>query len=292
MLFHRSAAKHALVYSTFLADGDSSILAQFRRSRPYQQYGVEVRKIQCCLHAAKRFKRRVNSLKTHLTRRDPRLKALVFGILGTNNWPVRIQNALVNIFTTGDRDPEHIRQRLQGRFDHWRSSDENPFHDNCDKAICRYWAVSTIPHTHTVRYHPGPVVMEVLKPILESFWETNFLHSISHGLTTNSSESFNSLLWSLIHKELNFSLPQLILGCNLAVILWNQGDAAMVELWGELGIEIGRNCLDMVRKRDERRCYLAEYKASPAAKRRRTELQVVSRRNVGGSQDYQAGGFV
>ena len=51
-MFNRSMEKHGVIYSSFIADGDSNVFAQIKQ---HVSYGRQVKKIQCANHKVKCF---------------------------------------------------------------------------------------------------------------------------------------------------------------------------------------------------------------------------------------------
>jgi len=61
-IFKRSIAKHNLVYSEYLGDGDTSSFTEVVNSEPYKEFDIIPKKLECIGHVNKRMGTRLRKL--------------------------------------------------------------------------------------------------------------------------------------------------------------------------------------------------------------------------------------
>lgn len=96
-------------------------------------------------------------------------------------------------------------------------------------------------------------VMKIVKPVYLSLCDQTLLSKCLHGMTQNSNESFNNVLWSIIPKETFVCLQTLLLGAHIAVVLFNSGYYGLLPIFDELGINVKTEMIDNFIKMDKTR---------------------------------------
>lgn len=75
--FQKSIEEHNLIYSTLIADGDSSVFKRIRDIDPYGEYDIEVKKVECSKHLRRAFKNRIKEIVTSKRGRIGRPRQIV-----------------------------------------------------------------------------------------------------------------------------------------------------------------------------------------------------------------------
>ncbi len=81
-------------------------------------------------------------------------------------------------------------------------------------------------------------VINIRKPTYISLFDQVLLLKCLHGKTQNCNESFNHAIWTILPKETFAGLQTLLLGSNIAVLIFNSGYLGLLPVFENLGFII------------------------------------------------------
>ena len=142
-----------------------------------------------------------------------------------------------------DSDLNALRDSLIAIVNHLSADDTNceEMHVNCqpgEKSFCQYQRALArgIPcpkHPKGLSSECRERVLNILKP----YFEVDFLEKVQDGRTSNLNENLHGLIWNHVSKTTAVELGLMQLGCNLAVIRFNDGLVGIREIVEEVGLE-------------------------------------------------------
>lgn len=110
------------------------------------------------------------------------------------------------------------------------------------------------------------------------------LFHMMHGKTQNANESFNSVLWARLPKNIFIGRKVLELGAYDSLLTYNDGEFSKLKVFKKMGLQIGKNMVLGLSKIDEQRISKAEFKCQKKVSRKRTHATRVD-------DSYGAGNF-
>lgn len=113
-------------------------------------------------------------------------------------------------------------------------------------------------------------VMHAVKDIYRDLAHPELLKKCLHGRTQNSNESFNSVVWSKVPKNVFVRLNTLKLGVHDAVLSFNDGFKSKLGIYKKLGLTLCRKSANALRNLDSLRLRKAEKAAQNMSKEART----------------------
>lgn len=212
-IFKRSRESRGLEYKKYLGDGDSKA---YNAACALGLYPIE--KLECINHFAKRFKRRCEEF-------IKKSKRKINGRGGvTANMIVKLQSYYRRAIINNCHDLTAMKNSIWATFYHYTSTDQNPQHHYCPTDSWCVFNRSDKPRdfSHATHIHKcKPEIFKLLQPLYESLSNISDLQKLTHGLTTNCNESFNSLIWRRAPKSQYHSFTSLKLALYDAVICQN-----------------------------------------------------------------------
>lgn len=270
-IFERSVNKYGVRYTKYLGDGDSKGFKRVVESKPYGD--VEVEKLQCVGHVQKRLGSRLRKLK-----KDFRGQKLGDGktISGKGRLTDKEIDNLQCYYGMAIRRNanklEEMRQDVWATFFHKVSTDEEPQHALCPKgkdSWCKFnRAVATgelYTHKHSLPYYVG----EAIKPTFRNLADPELLSKCLHGKTQNPNESFNSVVWCRVPKNVYVGYDTLLMGVLDAILTFNEGNSGRVKVLQCLGLDPGVNAMKIFQEIDNERIKKAKMKHENRSKEAR-----------------------
>ncbi|KZC06783.1 PREDICTED: uncharacterized protein LOC107195087 [Dufourea novaeangliae] len=87
-----------------------------------------------------------------------------------------------------------------------------------------------------------PDVQKHLLPMYQYLWKKDLLERCVGGHTQNANESFNSTVWRLAPKHLNYGINIIEIATFIAASIFNEGYCAILKMMNILEIKIGHEC--------------------------------------------------
>lgn len=207
-----------------------------------------MRKLECVGHVQKRLGTRLRKLKTSLKKvKLSDGKAIGGQNRLTDSEIDNLQRYYGLAIRRNLADVKSMQDAVWATYFHKLSSDDNPQHDLCpneEGTLCKF---NKSKATNTPFYHtkslPG-AVMVAIKAIYEDRAQEKLLERCLHGKTQNPNECFNKCIWKRVPKTDFFSLNTLHLGVLDAVICFNEGSIAKVNVLQRMGITPGKFLVD------------------------------------------------
>lgn len=234
-IFSRSEKKHNAQYVTYVGDGDAKTYQSIAKIQPYGP-DVKVSKIECVGHIQKRMGTKLRKIKD-----EYRGKKLSDGkpISGKG----RLTPAVIKTLTTyygnairANKDsPAEMRRAIWAIWMHKISCDEKPNHVFCpsgDDSWCPYQKAVALGTEGSYKHKNNipPAIMEAIKPAFKDLSAPDLLERCIGGLTQNSNESINNLIWK-INPKTSFSGHKVVkIAAYHAVAVFNDGNKAKLKI--------------------------------------------------------------
>lgn len=262
-IFERSLQTYNVRYEQYLGDGDSRAFKHIVESKPYGS-DFTISKLECLGHVQKRMGSRLRTMKKKVGT-DKLSDGKTIGGRG------RLTDALINkiqvyygqAIRNNTDDLDRMKRAIWSIYFHLWSSNKKPRHGLCPKgpeSWCKYQkaVVSGGAYNHDEHDHYCSAIMLAMKPIFSDLSNSGLLQKCLHSSTQNPNESVNSIIWSRIPKTVFVRMKTLQLGVYDAVSCFNKGNIAKCFVITELGMNIGKNCLEAMKKKDMERIQKAE----------------------------------
>ncbi|CAF1186168.1 unnamed protein product [Didymodactylos carnosus] len=109
-----------------------------------------------------------------------------------------------------------------------------------------------------VKQRLDPVFRDVLSKIIEDLTDPELLRRSLRGLTQNSNESLNSMIWSILSKSKNHGFISVRGTAAEAVIIFNRGRVGLLPFFDTLGLDVNYSLLNSSLAKDSKRLAKAE----------------------------------
>ncbi len=296
-LWSRSVARHNLMYTGMLGDGDSKAHKAVVVMEPYGP-DVEIVKEECLNHAHKRMGTALLKLS-----KEKKLGGRGEGRL-TKEKALRMQHYYRFALNAGVGDADDMRNRVWATLFHCLSTDEDPHHSRCPsgtKSWCFFQRAladdeDPPPHATNVKHPLSTEVAEAMKPIYERMSDPNLLKRMLKGKTQNTNECLHSVIWSRCSKTVFVGHRRLRCAVARAVGSFNAGASHLTEVMELLAVETNELTQAFTEKVDVLRIAKAERANKSCVKSRRKgradarKLQRAVNEDTEGPT-YQPGGF-
>lgn len=307
-IFSSSIDQYNLRYSQYLGDGDTGSFNKVVDAKPYGDSLVPV-KLECVGHYQKRTGTRLrekrNKVKSQLSDGNKKLSDGK-GISGKGRLTDKAINTLQNYVGMAIRQNSgkllEMRNSVIATLLHCTDfSSESTRHAFCPKgkgSWCK-WQSDQVTGENTYKHKVNlPVcIQEKVKPIFQDLANIDMLRKCLHGMTQNSNESFNQLIWNRCPKNIFTSRRIVEMAVNSAVIVYNDGFLSLGTVLESIGLQPGCFFINGARKKNCTRLKNMERKSSEKAKSRRKTLRSIrkgfmdSEKAKEGGQAYSAGNF-
>lgn len=269
-IYHRTGFR----LTRYLGDGDTKAFTKLKEALANMDEPWEVTKDECVNHVNKRmgarFRKTTKEMKGVMV--DGRS-----GIGGKNRITVKAMGKMQAFFSFVIHfyggDVKLMSLRVMAIYYHIASTDTEPRHQDCDPRFCGYLKDPVAYKHKEPHFHIAPAVMTHIKGDFEAMADPILLEKCASGKTQNANECFNSTVWKMLHKD-GFANRKLVeLTVFMAVVRYNEGQSAVLEVLANLGHEVGSKgarrslTMDNRRRADKRR---KEAKTAAGIKRQRT----------------------
>ncbi|XP_075742739.1 uncharacterized protein LOC142796312 [Rhipicephalus microplus] len=281
-LFSRSLSKHNLRYTTIVSDGDSATFSALQQDNVYGL--VPIVKEECLNHVRKRMGTALRNLvqksEQALGGKGRLTKALIDKLTDYYGWALR----------NNSNNVAAMQRAVMASYYHVTSTDEDPHHDLCPEGAdswCRHNACKgngVPPPKH--KYNLPGYVAEALLPVYQRLSQASLLQCCLGAKTQNASESFHSVLWSLMPKEQHASLIAVETALHDAVLRYNAGCyRATQELSSSVGLPPGHLTIQRATEKDSLRLRKAQKRMNEKQEKRQRK------REPKDTSSYSAGSF-
>ena len=288
-IFKRSVKNNQLRYTEYFGDGDSKSFSAVQNIYD----GVTIVKRECIGHIQKRVGNRCRKLKK-------RVKGLGGKGKLTDSVIDKLQNYYGIAVRNNSGDLQKMKPSIAAALFHVASSADHVWHDHCPigkDSWCQYNADMA---NGTSIYKPGAglpkVVVFHVKPIFMELSADSLLEKCLHGKTQNQNESFNSMVWHRVPKDVRVNASTFEFGVYDAVAHFNLGNMATLNISDELGMEKGFYTTSGCQKENVTRIRNSVRKGSDLYIKRRQLLRGQRKRKGDKNKEaegvtYKAGGF-
>jgi hypothetical protein len=128
-----------------------------------------------------------------------------------------------------------------------------------------------------------PVFLDLLQKMIKDLSSKELLSRCVRGLTQNSNESLNSVVWSILSKSKYHGFSSIQGAAATASVYFNGGRASLLEFFEQSGIKINEDLYLNLNARDEKRIKKAEQLAEQRqtlilqkSKQRRQSMQATN----------------
>ncbi|KZC13138.1 hypothetical protein WN55_05370 [Dufourea novaeangliae] len=121
---------------------------------------------------------------------------------------------------------------------------------------------------HALPLHPD--VQKHLLPIYQDLSKKDLLERYVGGHTQNANESFNSTVWRLAPKHLNYGINIIEIAVFIAASVFNKGHCAILKMMNILEIKIGHECKSFADKYNAARVNRQERRSRSSSKEARS----------------------
>ena len=112
-------------------------------------------------------------------------------------------------------------------------------------------------------------IIKLVKAVFQRLTDNSLLEKCLHGKTQHQDEALNTLIWQIIPKEVFVHRDSLEIGVYDAVLHFNIGCDAIVELFKSMNIPAGK--YTEFACQDKSYVSLAQYKSMPKDKKRKED---------------------
>lgn len=249
-LFERSILQRGVVYKYFLGDGDCKSFNKIEENQPYGPT-VEVEKLECINHFAKRFKTKIEKLI-----KDKKIKKKV-KLDGKGKLSAKMIERLQSYYSKAIRNNHNsvadMKNAIWATYYHSISTDSKPQHRRCpSNSWCKY---KNTKNKRLFRHGPRvPVkVFKELKPLYEDLTKDEDLKKLQHGLSQNCNESFNSKAWKRALKISFMGIETFKVCLYDSVLCHNDGYISRAQILQALEFRPGQATIDGLRALDNLR---------------------------------------
>ncbi|KAM7297060.1 hypothetical protein ISCGN_022214, partial [Ixodes scapularis] len=281
-LFKRSFSKHDLRYTALVSDGDSRTFSALTEENVYGL--VPIVKEECLNHVQKRMGTALRNLVQKsdkpLSGKGKLTKALIYKLTGYYGWALR----------NNSKDVAAMQRAVMATYHHVTSTDQEPHHELCPEGAqvwCFHRVAEAKGEPQPQHKHKLPAyVAAAMLPVYQRLSQVSLLQRCLGAKTQNASESFHSVLWSLMPKEQYASLIAVETALHEAVLRFNAG---CYKATAEISVAVGLQPAHLALQRAAEKDALRLHKAS---KRHQEKLERRNKKKVRkNTSDYSAGSF-
>ncbi|KAH8038702.1 hypothetical protein HPB51_002846 [Rhipicephalus microplus] len=148
-----------------------------------------------------------------------------------------------------------MQRAVMATYHHVTSTDQDPHHELCPEGAqswCRHRAAEAKREPQPKHKHSLPdYVAAAMLPIYERLSQKSLLQRCLGAKTQNASESFHSILWSLMPKEQDSSLIAVETALHEAVLRYNAGCCKATQVISDsIGLQPGHLAIQRAREKD------------------------------------------
>ena len=280
-IFERSVELHNSKYMYYLGDGDSKAYSTVVSSQPYGP-DFKIKKLECISHVQKRMGSRLRRLKNSMkgiNLQDGK-KLSGKGRL-TDSFIDKLQSYYGTAIRNNVNDLKNMRTAVWATFFH--ISDNHGLCPSGENSWCKANNPNKVLNPQSLL---SKAICAEIKPIYRDLANPDLLQKCLHGQTQNANESLNMVIWTRCPKDVFVGYTALQIGVYDAVVSFNDGDISKVLILTKMGIKVGKNCYNALKKMDDFRIMKAEKKQEEGAKKKSKKRVITTE-----DEDYGAGLF-
>jgi hypothetical protein len=273
-MFERSEKERGLTYSHYLGDGDSKGHLAVKKADPYKGR-VEVKKLECINHVAKRMGTRLRNLVSRF-----RVQKCKDGkpLGGKGRMTDKLINKLQGYYGQAFREAvafkgtqeqkyQHLHKTIWRAYYHHCSTDQNPHHTFCPEGSlenpswCKFNQAKVTGEKYTHKETLPPAVTSEMQKVYRDLTNRDLLTRSLHGKTQNVNESVNQLPWKKARKTEWCGYRTIQLVVLQSVLEFNDGAVSQGAVFEALGFSEGFYSRQSALERDRLRAIRSERKA-------------------------------
>lgn len=260
--FNRSVEMHGLIYRTLISDNDSSVYYEILNCNPYQEYGVIVKKVQCCNHLYRRLCINIRDIGKIPQSAKSKLPIAAYykirKIVSESSEKIRNEIYDATMRRIESDEPDDIKAaELQ------RDILLIPQHVFGDHTECAARGFDCTSETPATKNHMPSIVEHGLHVRLQEII-SNFsaeAPSLLVNQTNNKAELFNSVLVKAIEgKRVFFNARDSFEARALATVVQYNSNHVLSELHKKSGKKVPNIIEDMEKRRRESRLRVQAYR--------------------------------
>ena len=295
-IFERSVITRGLRYKDMLGDGDSSTYSHILESKPYGEDCLP-NKLECIGHVQKRVGSQLRKLKTS---NKGRKLSDGKGISGKGRLTDGKIDILQNYYGLSIRENLHdvheMAKSIKASLYHVASTDDNPQHHLCPKGEDSWCGYQRDAEAYQHKNGIPKSIVDLVEPIFDKLSDPSLLNKCTHGLTQNTNECLNGLIWDRCPKSTYVERETVALATYLAVLKFNDGDVSFLKIFDDLGITPGYFTSEGAKECDSARINRSDKKSSQKVKARRKTLRHIRKKYIDTAKNiegvtYEAGSF-
>ncbi|XP_070391601.1 uncharacterized protein [Dermacentor albipictus] len=282
-LFKRSISRHGLRYTTLVSDGDSRTFSVLTDENVYGI--VPIAKEECLNHVQKRMgsglRNIVKKSDKPLSGKGKLTKHLIENLTDYYGWALRNNSS----------DVAAMQRAVMATYHHVTSTDRDPRHELCPEGAeswCRHKAAEAKGEPQPRHKHNLPdYVAAAMLPVYQRLSQKSLLQRCMGAKTQNASESFHSVLWSLMPKEQHASLIAVETALHEAVLRYNAGCLKATEVISvSIGLQPGHLAIQRALEKD-----VLRLKKNTKRHQEKVEVRQNKKRVHRDTSSYPAGAF-
>lgn len=159
-----------------------------------------------------------------------------------------------------------MRRAVWATWYHYMSTDDKPVHELCSDKWCKYKIAQQKGDQFTHTTNLPEAVMLAIKPVYKVLALPELLKKCLHGKTQNPNECLNALIWKRCPKTTFVSNQTVKIATFDATAVFNDGNAARINILRRLGIIPGVFTERILQHIDEQRITKSELAMENLAK--------------------------
>lgn len=170
---------------------------------------------------------------------------------GAGRLTVNYINKLSTYYSKAIRENSHSVQSMYkaiwATFYHESSTDTEPKHEF--RPAMAEGKLNGFKHKPALEEEPW----NLIRPIYESLTDVKLLERCLGGYTQNRNECLNSKIWKFAPKKTYSGIESVKIATAIAIMTFNDGIAALVNLSREIGLDVGAHMHHYIEETDRRR---------------------------------------
>lgn len=152
---------------------------------------------------------------------------------------------------------ENMYNAIWATYNHYCSTDKNPKHEKCPigpESWCSWQRAAAATELENFKHDYPSLpqdVAEALHPIYTDLSNKKLLERCVGGITQNSNESYNQLIWKITPKILPAGSKIVEMSALIAAGIFNEGIKSLLYYMNAMGVSLGPNAHSYSEKKDE-----------------------------------------
>ncbi|CAF3419072.1 unnamed protein product, partial [Rotaria socialis] len=118
------------------------------------------------------------------------------------------------------------------------------------------------------------ILLVIFNDMIEALTNKDLLRRCLPGVTQNSNECLNSIIWSILSKTKNHGYRSIRGAAALACIYFNQGRSGLLEFFKDIDIDVNDELINTILGKDQerlRKSIVATQKQNDIRERKKTD---------------------